>query len=48
VNGYVLNAVSVNGIPIMLEREVLEKGDEGKTTRFDLFSGQIGKIRSGF
>jgi len=27
VNGYVINAVSVKGIPIIMEREVLEKGD---------------------
>lgn len=48
VNGYVLNAVSVQGIPVMLEREELEDGDEGKTTRFDIFSAHIGKIRSTF
>jgi hypothetical protein len=48
VNGYVLNAVCVNGIPIMLEREELEDGDEGKTTRLSIFSDQIGKIRSAF
>ena len=48
VNGYILNAVSIQGIPVMLEREELEDGDEGKTTRFDIFSAQIGKIRSTF
>jgi hypothetical protein len=48
VNGYVLNAVCVNGIPVMLEREELEDGDEGKTTRFDIFSNQIEKILSAF
>lgn len=48
VNGYVLNAVSVKWIPVMLEREELEDGDEGKTTRFDIFSDQIGKICSTF
>jgi hypothetical protein len=32
----------------MLEREELEDGDEGKTTRFDIFSDQIGKICSTF
>jgi hypothetical protein len=48
VNGYVLNAVCVHGIPVMLEREELEDGDEGKTTRFDIFSNQIEKILSAF
>jgi len=48
VNGYVLNAVSVKWIPVILEREELEDGDEGKTTRFDIFSAQIKKIHSTF
>jgi hypothetical protein len=48
VNGYVLNAVSVNGIPVILEREELEDGDEGEITRFDIFFSQIEKIRSTF
>jgi len=48
VNGYVLNAVSVKGIPIMLEREELEDGDEGKTTRFDIFTLQVMKILANF
>ena len=47
-NGYVLNAVSVNGTPVILEREELEDWDEGKTTRFDIFSAQIGKIIASF
>lgn len=49
VNGYVLNAVSVNGIPIMMEREKLvetqEDGTEKMlTTRYDIFEKQVRKI----
>lgn len=44
INGYVINAVSVNSIPIIMEREELEEGDEGKTTRFDVFVNHVEKI----
>ena len=45
VNGYVINAVSVKSVPIIMEREELEEGDEGKTTRFSIFSDHVRKIR---
>ncbi len=48
VNGYVLNSVSVRGIPILMEREELEDGDEGKTTRFSIFENHIDRIVSEF
>ena len=48
VNGYVLNGVSVRWIPLMMEREILEGEGEEKTTRFDIFTNQIGKLVSSF
>jgi len=49
VNGYVLNAVSIKGVPIMMEREEL-KDIEGNeiTTRYDIFETQIKKILTSF
>jgi hypothetical protein len=31
-----------------MEREELEEGDEGKTTRFSIFSDQVGRVISEF
>lgn len=47
-NGYVLHWVSVRGIPLLLEREKLEKENKDKCLRFEIFENQIERIDSLF
>lgn len=49
VNGYVLNAVSLQWIPLLMERELLKDTDGNDlTTRFEIFESQIAMMKKQF